>query len=180
MIFREWELTPPSMNTVKTTFIHKSELNVNATPQVIISLSAKGKKLFFFKSGFSLKSNINTLKISHIKNTGFLTHNSALCTIKMNIIGQFFQMIPVFFLLIFQFFPRISRSEYLSTMTSLFLQASDFVSQTPPRRFEVSTQTILEDRNKGWGYCLAGVSKGSANGKCPKKKSYFNVKNNRL
>ena len=42
MIFREWELTPPSMNTVKTTFIHKSELNVNATPQVIISLSAKG------------------------------------------------------------------------------------------------------------------------------------------
>ena len=50
-----------------------------------------------------------------------------------------------------------------------FLKVSDFGNRTPPRRLEISTQTLLENIAKVRGYCLGEVSKVSANGNFSKK-----------
>ena len=42
------------------------------------------------------------------------------------------------------------------------------MSRTPPRRLEISTETLLEDLAKGWGYWLVVVPKVTGNRKCPK------------
>ena len=57
-----------------------------------------------------------------------------------------------------------------------FLRPSDFVNRTPPRRFKISTQTLLENIAKGCDYWLVEVSKVSANGKCPKKNHNLTLK----
>ena len=53
------------------------------------------------------------------------------------------------------------------------------MNRTPPRRFKMSTQTILENIAKGWAIDSEEFRRSRLTGNA-RKKSFFNVKNNRL
>ena len=57
-----------------------------------------------------------------------------------------------------------------------FLSGSNLSSRTPPRRLEISTQTLLNDIAKGWDYFIGGVSKVTGNRKCPKTNQTLTLK----
>ena len=44
------------------------------------------------------------------------------------------------------------------------------MNRTPTRRLEISTQTLLQDIAKSWGYCIGVVSMVTANRKCSKNR----------